>query len=107
MITYASDEGYRSLREGIEMRNLVHGDRTMMVHVHLEKGSHLPRHSHPHEQTGYLIAGSLRFKIGDKTYSLSGGDSWCVPGGAAHEVDALEDSVVVEVFSPPREDYRG
>lgn len=106
MVTYGSDQGYRRLREGIDMKNLVDGDQTMMIHVRMEKGSHIPRHSHPQEQTGYLLAGSLRFTIGDQIYTLSGGDSWCIPGGVAHKVDALEDTVVIEVFSPPREDYR-
>ena len=105
MVPYSRDEGYRRLHDGIELQNLVHGDETMMIQVRLERGSHLPRHSHPHEQTGYLLSGSLRFTIGDEVYMLGGGDTWCIPGGVPHEVDALEDTVVVEVFAPPREDY--
>ena len=65
----------------------------------------LPAHSHPHEQTGFMVSGKLRFKVEDEILEVEPGDSWCIPGGAEHSVDALEDSVVIEVFSPIREDY--
>ena len=105
MITYDSDDGLRPNGDGIRMKNLAHGQHTMMMQFLLDEGSHIPRHSHPQEQTGYLVAGSLRFTIGEKTYTLSAGDSWCVPGGTPHKVDVLSDSVVIEVFSPLRTDY--
>lgn len=105
MVTYDSQEGFRLNREGIQMKNLVHGEHTMMMQFLLDEGSHIPRHSHPQEQTGYLVAGSLRFTIGEKVYTLSAGDSWCIPGGVPHKVDTLQDSIVLEVFSPLRDDY--
>ena len=105
MVTYGSDEGYRPLAAGIVMKNLVHGEGTMMVQFRLDEGSHLQRHKHPEEQTGYLIAGSLRLRVGNETYTLSPGDSWNIPSGTPHSADALADSVAVEVFAPVREDY--
>jgi quercetin dioxygenase-like cupin family protein len=105
MVTYGSDNGYRQAATGVERKTLVHGAATMMVQFRLEEGSRLPRHSHENEQTGYLIVGSLRFTIGEEIYTLAAGDSWCIPGGVAHSVEALHDSVVVEGFSPPREDF--
>ena len=52
-----------------------------------------------------MVSGRLRFKIEDEIMEAEAGDSWCIPGGAEHGVEALEDSVVIEIFSPVREDY--
>jgi len=58
-----------------------------------------------HEQTGTLISGRLRFNVDGEIFDAELGDSWCLPGGVEHAAEALEDSVVIEVFSPVREDY--
>jgi len=99
------ESGYQRVDEGVERQTLVHGDRTMMVEMRLKKGAAPPRHSHPHEQTGYLVKGRLRFSIGDHVYDVQSGDSWCIPGGMEHSAEAIEDTVVIEVFSPVREEY--
>ena len=52
-----------------------------------------------------MISGRLQFNVDGETMDVEPGDSWCLPGGVAHSVKALEDSIVVEVFSPVREDY--
>ena len=52
-----------------------------------------------------MISGKIRFKIGDELFEAEAGDSWCIPGEVEHAVEVLEDSVVLEVFSPVREDY--
>jgi quercetin dioxygenase-like cupin family protein len=70
-----------------------------------KKGSLLPRHTHPQEQTGYLVSGRIRLSIGDETFEVEPGDSWCVPGDVVHGAEILADSIAVEVFSPVREDY--
>jgi len=90
---------------GITRQTLVYGPQTLMTEFRLERDSVLPRHAHPHEQTGYLVAGRLRLTIGDETRDLEPGDSWCIPGDVAHSAVALEESVAVEVFAPVREDY--
>jgi quercetin dioxygenase-like cupin family protein len=90
---------------GVSRKTLVHGDRTLLAEFHLERGHSLPRHSHPHEQTGYLVSGRLRFTIGAEIFDAQPGDSWCVPSGVEHGAEILEDSVAIEVFSPVREDY--
>ncbi len=97
--------GYRTPLPGIDQKTLVHGDKTLMTEFRLKKDSLLPRHSHPHEQTGYLVSGHLRLYIGGEPHDVCPGDSWCIPGGMEHNADALEDSVAIEVFSPVREDY--
>ena len=105
MFTKQSDSGYVAMMEGIERKTLVHGEKTLLAEFHLEKGKTLPRHSHPNEQTGYLIKGRLQFTIGTETFDTQAGDSWCIPADLEHHVEVLEDSLVIEVFSPVREDF--
>ncbi len=76
-----------------------------MTEFRLRKGAVLPRHSHPQEQTGYLVKGRIRLCIGTDQYEAQGGDCWCIPGGVDHGADILEDLVAIEVFSPVRGDY--
>jgi len=105
MFAKQSDTEYRPALDGIERKTLVHGDRTLMTEFQLHKNAVLPRHAHPHEQTGYLVKGRIQLSIGTETYEAQAGDSWCIPGGVEHGADILEDSVAIEVFSPVRDDY--
>jgi len=105
MFEKLSNTGYCPALEGIERKTLVHGENTLMTEFRLRKGAVLPWHSHPHEQTGYLVKGRLRLRIGAEEYEAHPGDSWSIPGGVEHGADILEDSVAIEVFSPVREDY--
>lgn len=91
--------------EGITYKTLAFGERTSLSEFSLEKGSIIPKHRHPHEQTGYVISGRLIFTIGDERFEAEPGDSWNIPGNVEHDVEVLEDTVVIEVFSPAREDY--
>jgi quercetin dioxygenase-like cupin family protein len=97
--------GYKQAVEGIKLKTLVYGERTLFAEFRLEKGSKLPRHQHPHEQTGYLVGGRMRLSIGEETFEVEPGDSWCIPSNIEHSGETLEDSIAVEVFSPVREDY--
>jgi quercetin dioxygenase-like cupin family protein len=105
MFTRHTLAGYSAPLPGIEQKTLVWGEKTLMTEFLLAGGSLLPRHSHPHEQTGYLASGHLTLYIGGEAHDVRPGDAWCIPGGVEHGADALEDSVAVEVFSPVREDY--
>lgn len=100
-----TDRSYRNLAEGVRMKPLSHGERTSLCEFRLSKGSILPSHAHPHEQTGYLISGKVKFVTEDQTFEAGPGDSWCFRGNEIHSGEALEDSVVVEVFSPVRTEY--
>ena len=88
------------------VRTLNEGRNASLHELRMAKGSSVPAHTHPHEQIGYLASGRFRFRLGDSWRELSAGDSWCVPGGIEHEVEVLEDTVAIDVFSPPREEYR-
>jgi quercetin dioxygenase-like cupin family protein len=91
---------------GVSRKTMTAGDKMMLIEVTLEKDAVVPMHTHPHEQTGYAISGRVRFQLGDETREIGPGDCWMIPGDVPHEVTALEDSVVIDVFSPPREEYR-
>lgn len=105
MFKMNSDDGFCSPADKVKRKTLVHGEKTLMVEIHLESGGELPRHSHIHEQTGYLVSGNIELIIKDQILTVHPGDSWCVKGGEEHGLRTLEKSVVVEVFSPVREEY--
>ena len=105
MFQKRSSAGYSPALPGIEFKTLVYGDKTLMTEFILEKGRQLPRHSHPHEQTGYLVKGHLRLVVGSEIFEVMLGDSWCIPGDVEHSAEVFEDSIAIEVFSPVREDY--
>ncbi len=105
MFVKRNASGYVLALTGIDRKTLVHGDKTLMTEFVLRKGAVLPRHSHPHEQTGYLVRGRILLSVGKEEHEAQAGDSWCIPGGVEHGATALEDAVAIEVFSPVREDY--
>ena len=105
MFCKANESGYKQVLPGIQLKTLVYGEKTLFSQFRLEAGSVLPRHSHPHEQTGYLVEGKIRFTIGEQTFEAGPGDSWCIPGNTPHSAEIVEKSLAVEVFSPVREDY--
>ena len=90
---------------GIFRRTLVYNDKVMLVYFDLKKDADLPMHSHPHQQMGYVVKGKLDFYIYDKTYRLKEGDSYFAPSNAEHGAKVIEDSIVIDVFNPAREDY--
>jgi len=100
-----NSNGYKDALEGIRLKTLVHGEKTLLCEFRLEKGRLLPSHKHPHEQTGYLVSGAMNLTVGDEMLEARPGDSWCIAGNVEHAAEILEDSVAVEVFSPVREDY--
>jgi quercetin dioxygenase-like cupin family protein len=91
---------------GVIRRTMTHGERMMLIEFNLADGAVVPMHTHPHEQNGYLVSGRMRLEVGDEARDLSPGDCWMIPGGVPHEATALEPSVIVDIFSPPREEYR-
>lgn len=105
MFSKKDEKGYKNVLDKIRQKTLIYGEKTLMAEFRLEKGAILPAHSHPHEQTGYLVSGCMDLTIGERTCRIEPGDSWCIPGDVEHYAEALEDSVAIEVFSPVREDY--
>ncbi len=105
MFTPAADDGYRELLDGVRMKPLAWGGRTLLAEFRLARGATIPVHHHPQEQTGRLVSGALEFIIAGEHRVARAGDAWCLPPDTPHGVEVLEDSVVIEVFSPVREDY--
>ena len=90
---------------GVVRRTLVSGRQVTLVEITLEAGALVPRHEHPHEQAGTVISGRIELEIGDQRSTPGPGSSYLIPGGAPHEVRAREATRLIEVFSPPREDF--
>ncbi len=89
-------------------RTLITGDRVMLAHVYLEKGFVVPRHAHDNEQITYVLEGALKFWIGEEEEEVvvvSSGQVLHIPSNVFHKAEALEDTVDVDVFAPPREDW--
>ena len=89
-------------------RRLITGDRVMLAHVYLKKGSIVPRHSHENEQITYILEGGLRFWIGEdesQVIDVMAGEVLHIPSLVQHKAEALEDTLDVDIFSPPRQDW--
>jgi len=89
-------------------RRLITGDRIMLSHVYLKKGSIVPKHSHENEQITYILEGGLRFWIGadeSQMIDVLAGDVLHIPSNVLHKAEALEDTLDVDIFSPPRQDW--
>ena len=101
-----SDVGkHTEIVKGVHLKTMVYGESTLMTEVKMEKGAVIPPHQHPHEQTGYLVSGHMDFLVNGAHIIAKPGDSWNIAGDVEHGATALEESLVVEVFSPVREDY--
>lgn len=91
--------------EGIQM-NVLTGARMMANWVRIEPGAEVPDHAHPHEQLGLVLEGEIEMTIGDETRTVGSGSAYVVPGGVRHAgVGGPAGCLVLDVFSPPREDY--
>jgi quercetin dioxygenase-like cupin family protein len=89
-------------------RRLITGERMMLTHVYLKKGCIVPRHHHENEQITYVLEGALRFWVGEEPTEevvVRAGEVLVIPSNIPHKAEALEDTLDVDVFSPPRQDW--
>ena len=93
-------------------RRLITSDKMMLAHVYLKKGAIVPAHDHINEQFTYVLSGTLRFWIGEHadapgdTYTdVGAGDVLVIPSNVRHRAEALEDTLDVDIFNPPRQDW--
>ena len=94
-----------TLVEGISAR-FVTGSRVMFSFVRLAPGAVMPDHNHPHEQLGYVVEGSIVLNIAGDERNLQPGDAYAIPGGVTHRaVGGPNGCLVLDAFSPPREEY--
>ena len=95
------------LRPGLS-RNWVNGEKGMLAHVYFDKGIVVPKHSHENEQFAYVLEGALLFRIGDdqsEVVVVRAGEVLHVPSDVPHSAEALEDTLTLDVFVPPRQDW--
>ncbi|TPG64587.1 cupin domain-containing protein [Hymenobacter nivis] len=89
-------------------RRFITGDKTMLAHVYLKKGALVPKHHHENEQITYILEGALRFHLGDdqaQEIIVRAGEVLHIPSNVPHSAEALEDTLDVDIFSPPRQDW--
>jgi quercetin dioxygenase-like cupin family protein len=86
-------------------REMVVGDNLMLARVFLKKGAHVPEHHHHNEQLTYILEGALKFAIDGKEIVVRAGEVLCIPSNMVHEAWALEDTLDLDIFNPPREDW--
>lgn len=86
-------------------RQFVVGQEIMLARVLLKKGCIVPEHSHPNEQLTYILEGTLKFWIDSKEIIVNAGETLCIPSNMPHKAEALEDTVDLDIFAPPRADW--
>lgn len=86
-------------------RQMIVGTDVMLARVLLKKGAVVPMHSHHNEQVTYILEGALRFTIEGRQVTVHAGEVLCIPANVAHEALAVEDTVDLDVFYPPRQDW--
>ncbi|HEY2037312.1 MAG TPA: cupin domain-containing protein [Steroidobacteraceae bacterium] len=95
------------LKKGLT-RKLITGDRMMIAHVYFKSGEDVPRHSHDNEQLTYILSGALRFWFGandEQEVTVRAGEVVVIPSNMPHRALALEDTLDVDIFAPPRQDW--
>ncbi|MHB8926739.1 MAG: cupin domain-containing protein [Bacillota bacterium] len=91
---------------GMFRRTLGWGEAMMAARFSYVIGTGAPPHTHPHEQFTYVLSGRCRVRIGDEEQVVAAGEGYLVPGGATHSQEALEPTETVELWSPPRPEFR-
>ena len=90
-------------------RKRLRGERMLVAHVNLDKGCHVATHSHESEQMACIVSGKVRWRLGEpgtpdyREVDVEGGSVVCLPSWFPHGVDALEDTFILDVLSPPGE----
>jgi unsaturated pyranuronate lyase len=101
----SDDRNMTNPEDGLRRQVMSYSPSMMLVRHRMLKGWVGARHSHPHEQMVYVVSGHLVFQHPGGQFEAKSGDSFLVPGGVEHQASALEDSEVLDVFTPYREDY--
>lgn len=94
--------------KGTLTRRMISGERMMIAQVFLKKGDEVPRHAHHNEQLTYILSGALHFRLGENAeqeLTVRAGEVLMIPSHLPHSAVALEDTLDVDVFTPPREDW--
>ena len=105
IVQYHQDVTPIDLGGGTQRRILAYDDTLMAVEVAFETGSEGAPHTHPHTQLSYVLSGSFRYSVEGDSVTMNPGDSIVVPGGLVHGTVCLEKGVLLDVFTPKRDDF--
>ncbi|MGA3045723.1 MAG: cupin domain-containing protein [Terracidiphilus sp.] len=106
LVTASKNEGMSTPEPGLRRQVMSFSPSMMLVRHTMIEGWAGARHSHPHEQMVYIVRGRIRFEHPGGSFVVGQGESFLVPGNVEHQASALEDSEVLDIFTPMREDYR-
>lgn len=101
------NEGFRPMQPGVYHRVECYGDKLMLCKVAFDSGAVTPPHTHPHEQISYVLSGKMEFDIAGEKVVLGAGESRVLPPNAPHGAVCIEEAVVLDIFTPLREDFLG
>jgi quercetin dioxygenase-like cupin family protein len=104
-MTAVAENPWVQIAPGIKRQTISTGATMYQMRAQLEAGAQLPQHQHPQEQISYVLAGRIRMFVRDVAHELAAGDSVYIPGNTSHRAEVIEDTTVLDTFSPPREDY--
>lgn len=105
LVTASKNEGMSIPEPGLRRQVMSYSPSIMLVRHTMIAGWVGARHSHPHEQMVYIVRGRIRFEHPGGVFDVGAGDSFLVPGNVEHQASALEESEVLDIFTPMREDY--
>ncbi len=106
MKLYSWDHIPEEQMNALVSRRVIHGEKTTLALIHLRKGAVVPLHHHTHEQSSIVQSGRILFVVAGEEAMLQAGDMIVTPPDAPHTVEALEESFVLDIFSPPRDDWQ-
>lgn len=101
-----SQESKRRTSFGVNFDLLAEGHASMMTLMHYTVASVIPFHSHPNEQIGYILSGKVRVITRETKIELGAGDSYAIPASIEHSIEIIENAKELQVFSPPRPEFR-
>ncbi len=100
-----SQNGKRKSFYGVNFVVLSHGPKSMITKMLYKLEDKVPFHSHPNEQSGYVLSGKYRIKFSEYDQKIGPGDSYSIPANVEHRIEIIEAGEVLDFFTPPREDY--
>lgn len=104
MVTKKEDAKKRTFK-GVSLDSMAVGEKSMVCKMNYVVGNFATKHTHPHEQSGYVISGKYQMTVDGKEYELNPGDSYAIPGNVPHSFKVIAGGEVIDVFTPIREDY--
>ncbi|MCD8181478.1 MAG: cupin domain-containing protein [Firmicutes bacterium] len=104
-IVVKKEDAVKKTFKGVSLDSLSVGEKSQVTKMNYVLGNYASPHRHPHEQSGYVISGRYELTVNDEKYELNAGDTYSIPGNTLHSFRVLEAGNVIDVFTPPREDY--